>query len=183
MQRTATPADPTRSRHRQPSARLPSALVPAAADPDPARNSPPIPPVGAMQRATVEELLVVAQTNAHTTRELLDRLVALLDRRPAQLIPVTLQQATPIKRVPAGSARSFGVYNPSSVVIYSNVGGAIPAPGRGALSFPANSLVVLPVAAEADFQIGANPSDLAAGDISVWLLFFAQVQGGYMGAL
>lgn len=174
--------DPTRNRHRQPT---PPAT--AAIDPRPAAHvagPAKLTPLHAGDEATVQELLVATQLQQLDVRDTLARLVELVDRRPAQLRDVCLKATEPIRRAEGWSAQSIGVYNPSAVTLYSSLGsGATPAPGRGALSFPGKSLVVLPLAVEHELTFGADPADLAAGDLLFWVLLFDQVQPAAMEAL
>jgi hypothetical protein len=162
--------------------RVTPAQLAAAAGP-PAVNSPVVAGAGDIDHKTAAELLITAQRQQLDVAAALDQLVRLVDRRPAQLRDVVLRSAIPQSRVDGEAALSFGVYNPSSVLVYSNLAGNQPAPGRGALSFPGRSLVVLPLAVEDDLTIGAAPADLAAGDLVVWVLLFSTVQAASMETL
>jgi hypothetical protein len=77
---------------------------------------------------------------------------------------------------------SIGVLNPTAVDIYWGIGGARPQPGQRAIAQPGKSLMVLPLRAS-DFSIGADPADLAAGDVPVFLLRFSTVQACFLGSV
>lgn len=152
-------------------------------EPVPARDvsAEPAKPV---HLASAHELLITSQRTALSTQEAVDRLVKLTQDRekPARLSSLTLTAASPMQNDDVGEdSRSFGVYNPSDVTVY--LGQGMPArPGVGALSVPPRSLLVLPVPA-AGIDVGADPIELAAGAVTVWLLRYSTVQAAFLGAI
>lgn len=96
-------------------------------------------------------------------------------------IQLTAQQPKVPDDIP-DDARSIGVYNPTGIVIYWGIGGGMAEPGRKAISQPARSLLILPVAANS-IEVGAAATDLAAGDAIVFVLRFRVVQAPFFGAV
>jgi hypothetical protein len=132
------------------------------------------------------EVIVTSQQLVKETRQAVSELLRVLKRQlqtPAQLREVSLSQTTPKARDEAGdTALSIGIYNPSPVTIYSTINGGAAEAGRDSLSFPPNSLVVLPLAVQ-DLELGADPTALAAGSITVYVLRYDSVQPAFLGAI
>jgi len=145
--------------------------VHARPEPDPKHPGADLTALGAEIKASSERV--------HSAfREQLQR----QDTNP-DLIPVVLTAGQPIAVDRQGATSlSIGVLNPSDVVIYWGIGGARAEPDGRSIAQPARSLMVLPLRAQ-DLALGADPADLAAGDVVLQLMRFATVQPCMLGGV
>jgi hypothetical protein len=100
---------------------------------------------------------------------------------PARLEVVTLTATASVKHA-RGEGRSIGVLNPTAVRVFLGVGGATASVGGRSPSCPPESALVLPIHVDTP-EIAADPADLAAGDLTVYVFLFQTVQALYVGGV
>lgn len=148
----------------------------------------PAPAAEAPAPSPASELLQSLEEMTREQRDALVELARTIDRAntlPAALRTFVLTASEPIQKDDVGdglTALSVGVINPTAVTVYLGVGGIRPQPGSRAVSVAPLCALVLPVGAQ-DFELGADPADLAAGDAVVWALRFPTVQPFFMGSI
>jgi hypothetical protein len=138
-----------------------------------------------------EAALHAAQAAQSAAIETRDAVLELLEaerhrQTPARWQPLRFTQANPVQEwsdsVDAPT-RSFGIYNPTALPIYVGLGFGSARSNAGAMSVPATSLVILPLAI-GTVEVGIDPADagaLAAGDAVVYGLRFSAVQPACIG--
>lgn len=122
-----------------------------------------------------------AATTHQLVRELCEELRA--ERTPPRVTPYTLSAADPVFRDETRFAcASFTVVNPTSVPVLLGIDGALdPRPGNRTPSVPPQSLLTLPIPAEA-LWLGADPALLATGDAVGWLIRHHTIQTPFLGS-
>lgn len=145
---------------------------------NPAQNAvplAPVPPSEPTAREHATQLLADVQNLTHALLAQHHRIAT-----PAAITSVVLTATIPKVRDDVGEGLeclSFGIYNPSDIVIYVAGDGSDPADLErgGALPVPGKSLLIWPAYCR-DLDVAADPTDLAAGDARVWILRYETVQ-------
>jgi hypothetical protein len=127
----------------------------------------------------IAEARLAAELAQTATEQLLD--VARRSDFPARLEVVTLTATASVKHA-RGEGRSIGVLNPTAVRVFLGVGGATASVGGRSPSCPPESALVLPIHVDTP-EIAADPADLAAGDLTVYVFLFQTVQALYVGGV
>jgi hypothetical protein len=124
-----------------------------------------------------------ARLAAELARGAVDDLLELAEaaNEPADLVVVTLKAAEPVQS-PRRRGRSVGVLNPTAAPVFLGVGGASASTAGRSPSCPPKSALVLPIHVD-QIEVAANPADVAAGDLTVYLFFFQTVQRLYLGGV
>jgi hypothetical protein len=144
---------------------------------DPVRAQPQIIPP---QQAALEAIAHTREA-AIAARQATDRLleIAELQQTPPELRTIVINPGNNGQYVTLDKSRfeakSIGIVNPTGVVIYLGVGGVTATPGSRAISIPAQSVRVLPVAVR-DLELGADPTQLLASTAIVFLFRYLTVQ-------
>jgi hypothetical protein len=129
------------------------------------------------------QALAEARAAAIASRTAADCLLELERMRntPPEVRPLFLSAADPRQTDRSyHRSASIGIYNANPVVIYTSLGGVSAAPGRGALSVPPDSFVVLPFGMQ-EVELGVDPDAAALADGSaavVYLFRYLTVQPG-----
>jgi hypothetical protein len=146
------------------------------------RHARPVPHVLHPNDAALNAI-AEARLAAELARTAVDDLLELFRRAdtPADMVVVTLTAAEPVK-LPRAHGKSVGILNPTSAPVFLGVGGASASAAGRSPSCPAKSAITLPIYAN-QIEIGANPADVAAGDLTVYAFFFESVQPLSLGGV
>ncbi len=125
-----------------------------------------------------------AQEHAAATHQLIRELREELraERTPPNCHPFALSAGTPVQTFENRNAfASFTVVNPTDVVLYLGIDGTLDArPGNRTPSVPPRSVLTLPIAVER-IDLGADPADLASGDVVGWLFLHPTILPPHLG--
>ncbi|MFL5910759.1 MAG: hypothetical protein ACJ768_09365 [Gaiellaceae bacterium] len=124
-----------------------------------------------------------ARLAAELTRSAVDELRDIAERAdaPADLVVVTLKASEPVQS-PRRRGRSVTVFNPTAKPVYLGVGGASASASGRSPSCPPTSMLTLPIHVD-QIEIAANPADVVAGDLTVYVLFHEARQPAFFGGL
>lgn len=144
---------------------------------DPVREQPKIIPPA---QAALEAIAHTREA-AIAARQATDRLleIAQLGQTPPELRPIVINPGNSGNYTTLDQSRweakSIGIYNPTNFIVYLGIGGVSATPGSRAISCPAQSAVVLPVAIR-NLELGCDPAALLTLTAVVYVFRYLTVQ-------
>jgi hypothetical protein len=151
--------------------------LPATGGNDPVRAQPKIIPPN---QAALEAIAHTREA-AIAARQATDRLLELaeLSQTPPELRTILINPNNSGNYVTLDQSRfeakSIGIFNPTNFIIYLGIGGVSATPNSRAISCPAQTALVLPVATR-NLELGCDPAALLALTAVVYVFRYLTVQ-------